>query len=361
MVSRTSSFLSDNENVLSEPGRTADQAEWKVYNRQQMNLVIRRTQATMQSFSAPAAPRNDKPYHIKIIGQTSALYIEKFYAEWMFYTRFMKSQFKANQCDRFAVNPNDVKLVYAEIFLKRETHPHMLWEAEVIANPNKKRIWIDYKEFLRLNVQKTFTRMKNIYDKYLDYKQHAKQSVMSYDVHRISLMAQLIPNLKSNSKKELQNFVKELLSKHKRFLARERDMHTKIKILNRLKKIENVDYQDSLHNKQKIIENHTHDDSNKRKRDDENLINSEEQLNKKNKANNNSNSENDKKFKFNNPNQEPVKNKLWRWTKNEYKNIVDKNKCKDCDKSDCNLNNDCKNKKSKIHSRKIAFDLQAKN
>ena len=152
--------------------------------------------------------------------------------------------------------------------------------------------------------------MKNIYDKYLNYKQHAKQSIMSYDVHRIFLMTQFISNLKFNNKKKLQNFVRELLSKHKRFFAKKRDMHIKIEILNRFKKIENVDYQNNLHNKQKIIENHIHDDSNKRKRNDENSINNEKQLNKKSKTNNNSNNENDKKFKFNNSNQESVKNKL---------------------------------------------------
>ena len=152
--------------------------------------------------------------------------------------------------------------------------------------------------------------MKNIYDKYLNYKQHVKQSIMNYNIHRIFLMTQFISNLKFNNKKKLQNFVRKLLSKHKRFFAKKRNMHTKIKILNRFKKIENVDYKNNLHNKQKIIENHIHDDSNKRKKNNENFVNNEKQFNKKSKTNNNNNNENDKKFKFNNFNQKSIKNKL---------------------------------------------------
>ena len=154
--------------------------------------------------------------------------------------------------------------------------------------------------------------MKNIYDKYLNYKQTSKQSVMSYDAHRIALMTQLISKLISNKTKKLQNFIRDLLSKHRRFLARERDMHSKIEILNRLKKIENADYQNSQTNKQKIIEANTHDDSNKRKRNDENFVNKEEQSNKKSKTNNNDNEGDDKKLKLDNSNRDSVKSRLYR-------------------------------------------------
>ena len=60
-------------------------------------------------------------------------------------------------------------------------------------------------------------------------------------------------------------------------------MHIKMKILNRFKKIENADYQNNQYNKQKHIENNNSDDSNKRKKNDENFVNEKEQLNKKTK------------------------------------------------------------------------------
>ena len=154
--------------------------------------------------------------------------------------------------------------------------------------------------------------MKNIYDKYLNYKQTIKQLIMNYNIYRIVLITQFISNLKFNNKKKFQNFIRKLLSKHKRFLFRERDMHIKMKILNRFKKIENFDYQNNQYNKQKHIDNNNNDDSNKRKRNDENFVNKKEQLNEKNKTNNNNNEKNDKKFKIDNFNRKSVKFRLYR-------------------------------------------------
>ena len=95
-------------------------------------------------------------------------------------------------------------------------------------------------------------------------------------------------------------------------------MHIKIEIFNRFKKIENVDYQNNQHNKQKIIEININNDFNKRKKNDDNFINEKKQFNKKNKLNNNDNEnsndneKNDKKFKFDNFNKNSIKFKLYR-------------------------------------------------
>ena len=198
----------------------------------------------------------------------------------MFYTRIMNNQFKINQYNRFVIDSNDVKFVYIEIFLKKKIISHMLWKTKIISKLNKKRIWIDFKKYLKINVRKISTKMKNIYDKYLNYKQPIKQLIMNYDVHRIVLITQFISNLKFNNKKEFQNFIRKLLSKHKRFLFKKRDMHIKMKILNRFKKIENVDYQNNQYNKQKYIENNNSDDSNKRKKNDENFVNEKKTIQK---------------------------------------------------------------------------------
>ena len=363
MISRATSSLFDNENILSKFDRTASQVEWKVYNRQQIDLIIKRLQESSSASVVSTVFRNDKSYHVKTIEQTSALYIEEFYVEWMFYTRIMKSQFKINQCNRFAIDSNDVKLVYVEIFLKREFTIHMLWKIDVIAKSNKKRIWVEYKNFLKINVQKVFIKVENIYDKYLNYKQINKQFVMNYDVNRIALMIQFTSKLKFNSHKKLQNFIKDLLSKHRRFLVKERDMHTKIEILNRLKKIEDADYQKNQHNKQKIIETNINDDFNKRKKDDKNLINEEDQFNKKNKINindnenSNDNEENDKKLKFDNLNRNSIKFRLYCWIRIEFVVIKNSEKYFECDKNEHDIDV-CINKKKCIVFAKSLLEIE---
>ena len=203
IVRDISSLLNfDAKSLLEKSKKKTSIAQWKIYIRQQ--VILTRQRFIQSSFFVvfEISRRNDKFYHIKIIEQTFALYTKKFYAEWMFYTRIMKNQFKINQCDRFVIDSNDVKLVYVEIFLKKKIISHMLWKAKIISKSDKKRIWIDLKNFLKINVQKTSTKMKNIYDKYLNYKQTIKQSIMNYDVHRIVLITQFISNLKFNNKKK---------------------------------------------------------------------------------------------------------------------------------------------------------------
>ena len=342
-------------------------AQWKIYTRQQMILARQRFIQSSFFVAFEISRRNDKFYHIKTIEQTFALYIEKFYVEWIFYIRIIKSQFKINQCDRFANDSNNVKFVYVEIFLKRKIIIYMLWKIDVIAKSNEKRTWIEYKNFLKINVQRIFIKVENIYDKYLNYKQINKQSVMNYDVNRIVFMIQFTSKLKFNSHEKFQNFIRKLLSKHRRFLAKKRDMHTKIEILNRFKKIENVDYQNNQHNKQKIIEININNDFNKRKKNDDNFINEKKQFNKKSKLNNNDNEnsndneKNDKKFKFDNFNKNSIKFKLYRWIKIEFVVIKKNEKCFECDKNDHDINV-CINKKKCTVFAKFLFEIEkAKN
>ena len=352
MTARDISSLSNSnaKSLLEKSEEKAFIAQWKIYIRQQMILTRQRLIQSSFSVAFEVSRRNDKFYHIKTIEQTFAFYIEKFYAEWISHIRVMKSQFKINQCDRFADDSNSAKFVYVEIFLKRKITIHMLWEIDVIAKSNEKRIWIEYKNFLKINVQKIFIKIENIYDKYLNYKQINKQFVMNYDVNRIVFMIQFTSKLKLNNHEKFQNFIKELLSKHRRFLAKKRDMHIKIEIFNRFKKIENVDYQNSQHNKQKVIEININNDFNKRKKNDDNLINEKKQFNKKSKLNNNDNEnsndseKNDKKFKFDNFNRDSIKFKLYRWIKVEFAVIKKNEKCFECDKDDHDINA-CINKK----------------
>lgn len=369
MAARDTSPLSDPgaEPLLEEPGGRAPIAQWRAYTRQQVALARQRPIQPPPPVAPEVPRRSDKPYHIKTIGQAPALYTGESYAEWISHTRAMESQFKANQCDRFADDPDSAKLVYAETFLKRGTTIHMLWEADVTARPDEERTWIGYKDFLKVNVQGASTRVEDTYDKYLDYKQTNKQSVMNYDANRIALMAQLTPELKPNSHEELQNFIRGLLPKHRRFLARERDMHTKIEVLNRLKKIEDADYQDSQHNKQEATETNTNSGSNKRKRDDDNPTNGGEQSNKKGKPNNNGNGNSNgsggggKKPKSDNPNRDPVKPRLYRWTRAESAAIKESGRCFGCGKDGHDINACTNKKKCTVPAEPLPEAEKAKN
>ena len=360
MISRATSSLFDSEDVLSKFDRTANQIEWKIYNRQQIDLIIKRLQTASQSSAASIFQRIEKLFHIKTIEQTSALFVENSYVEWILFVRIMKNQFDQNNCDNFASNSNRFKILYVEIFLKKNINAQLLWQAERTSNSDKKYIWVEFKNFLNKNIKRVFTRKKNIYDKYLKYKQNFQQFVMNYDAHRIALKAELTFDLKSNAEIDFQNFVKSLREENKNFLI-DHDIENKTTILNRLKSRENREQKKRFNNHNKkldIIKNKSQDDFNKRKRNNENFDVEKDKINETIKS---KNKKNDKRLKFNNSNQESFKKKLWRWIKNEYKNIVDKNKCRDCDKSNCNLNNDCKNKKSEVHFAKMTFDSQTKN
>ena len=115
-------------------------------------------------------------------------------------------------------------------------------------------------------------------------------------------------------------------------------------------------------NKFDIIKDKFANDFNKRKQNNENFEKNENKVNEM--INSKNNNKNDKKFKFDNFNKKFVKNKnnnkLYRFIKIEYENIKINNKCYDCDQSNCNWKI-CKNKKSNVHSKKIALDSKTKN
>ena len=350
--------------ILQKFEQKASQIEWKIYNNQQIELIIRRLQATTQALAVSVSRRSEKLFHIKTVEQTLEKFAENFYVEWIVFVRVMKNQFDQNDCDNFASNSNRFKIFHVEIFLKKNINAQLLWQAERTTHSDRKFIWNEFKNFLKNNIKRIFTRKKNIYDKYLKYKQNFKQSIMNYDAHRIALRAELTSDLKSNAKVDFQNFIKNLRENHKNYVI-DHDLENKTTILNRLKSREDRDVKkrfNNSNNKLDIIKDKSANDSNKRKQNNENFEENKDKINET--INSKNNNKNDKKFKFDNSNRKLVKNKnnnrLYRFIKIEYENIKINNKYYDCDQSNCNWEI-CKNKKSNVHSKKITLDSKTKN
>ena len=125
MISRVITFLFDNKNILSKSDRKTNQIEWKIYNRQQINLIIKRFK-TSRIFVVSIIQRSNKFFHIKTIDQTSNKFENFFYVEWVIYVRIMKNQFDQNDCDNYTSNSNRFKILYIEIFLKKKTIAQLL-------------------------------------------------------------------------------------------------------------------------------------------------------------------------------------------------------------------------------------------
>ena len=326
------------EPILQEPGPGAGQAEWRAYNNQQVELTIRRLQARASTPATPPVRRSEKPFHIKTIGQTPDKFGGNSYAEWVVYVRAMENQFDQNDCDNYAPDPNRSKVLYAETFLKKDTNAQLLWQAERTNQPKRRYTWEEFKNFLKNNTKGASTRKEDTYDKYLEYKQGPKQSVMDYDAHRIALRAELTPEFKPNADVDLQNFIKGLREDHKDFVY-DHGLEDKATILDRLKSREDRDAKKRSNNsnsKSDTTKDKQTNGFNKRKRDNEN---SEDSGDKINETTNSKNNKDDKKFKSDNPNRESVKdknnNRLYRFIKTEYENIKTNNKCYGCGQADC--------------------------
>ena len=91
MTSRIISSLFYNDDILSKFDRTTNQIEWRIYNRQQINLIIKRLQSISQTLVASIIQRTNKFFYIKTIDQISNKFEEIFYVEWIIYVRIMKN------------------------------------------------------------------------------------------------------------------------------------------------------------------------------------------------------------------------------------------------------------------------------
>ena len=122
-----------------------------------------------------------------------------------------------------------------------------------------------------------------------------------YDVHRIALFSNLHSSMKFSSTIKLQNFVLNLTQNNQSFLIEQDIKDDKNMILKRFKQRE--DYERKK--QRNVVKNKFDDDSNKRKKNDENF-DADEDNNRFNR-NRRKNRKSDKKFKSDNSNRESIK------------------------------------------------------
>ena len=316
----------------------------------------------MRSNSKFALFNEKKFFFIKIQKIQSTNFHEKFHVKWKLFVRIMKNQFVINQCDQKFSNFDQSKILYVEIFLKKNILVQFLWQTKVIENFDRIYIWLKFKKFLKINIKEAIRRKKNVFDKYMKYEQKLKQNIAKYEIQRIALKVELIVNLKFNDEMNLQNFITNLREENKNYVMNQ-DLTIKIFIINRLKNKKNREYKKRSYfhiNKQNIIKNKINNDFNKRKKNNEKFDVEEDKF-KKNNNNNNKEKEKDKKLKFDNFNRNLIKFKLYRWIKIEMSDINVNNKCFKCDKTNHNKNDCIEISKSNKHSKKIIFDFDSKN
>ena len=347
-MSAFSSFTNINESIFDFSKSDVTSQKYRAYIQQQ---TVRYEVLRNRIISSVS---KEKSFYIKVMNDKSDLFSKDNYKKWTQYVWKMKNQFDMNQANEYVDNSDKVKLSFVVIFLKREFSVQLLWNAKARNNSNKKYTWKKYVDFLKKNTQRVFTKKENNFQKYKDYTQRVNQSIKNYDAHRIVLVANLHSIMKLSSAIELQNFILNLTQDNQNFLAEQNIENNKKKILKRLKYRE-----DNERKKQRNTnKNKSKNDYNKRKKNEKDF--DEEKNNNRSRFNKNRKKKSDKKLKTDNSNQKSVKSKrLWRWIKNEFKNIVDNNKCKDCEKSNCTFKN-CKNKKSKKHTWEIAFGSKSK-
>ena len=276
MFERTTSSLStlNDEFILNESKFEANQIEWKIYYKQQFDQIqqiIKRFEIIVRSNLKFAFFNKKKKIFIKIQKIQSINFHEKFHTKWKFFVRIMKNQFVMNQCDQKIFNFDQSKILYVEIFLKKNIFVQFFWQTKIIENFDRIYIWLKFKNFLKINIKKTIRRKKNVFDKYIKYEQKFKQDIAKYEIQRIVLKIEFIVNLKSNDEMNFQNFITNLRKKNKNYVVNQ-NLTIKIFIMNCFKNKENREYEKRSHfhiNKQNIIKNKINDDFNKRRKNSE--------------------------------------------------------------------------------------------
>ena len=240
------SILND-EFILNESKFKTSQIEWKIYHKKQFDQIqqiIKRFEIIVRSNSKFVFFNEKKSFFIKIQKIQSTNFHEKFHAKWRLFVRIMKNQFVINQCDQRFFNFNQLKILYVEIFLKKNIFVQLLWQAKIIENFDRIYIWLKFKDFLKINIKEAIRRKKNVFDKYMKYEQKLKQNIAKYEIQRIALKIELIVNLKFNDEMNFQNLITNLREKNKNYVVNQ-NLTIKIFIMNRLKSKEDREYEKS--------------------------------------------------------------------------------------------------------------------
>ena len=176
-----------NKNLLLEFAEDVDVILWMIYYKQQ----IVKSQKRMINFEAQIVERQIierrefvistssvfiwKSFVMNIINATSDQYEEKDYKKWKRYCKQMKSQFTQNNVNHMTQFSNFVKITYVDTYLKSDSNANKLWDAEIDFHSNKEYIWVEYKIFLKSDIERVITLQQNLLRKYRKHKQKENQ------------------------------------------------------------------------------------------------------------------------------------------------------------------------------------------
>ena len=350
--------------LLSEFVENADVSLWLVYYKQQIEeghkreirLQARNTERSKSVVSISfvfisftfASGSVWKSFVMKTIGATSNQYEKENYKKWKRYCKQMESQFTQNNVNHMVQFSNLVKIAYADTYFKSDSNANKFWDAEIDSHSGKQYIWNEFKVFLKSDIERAITLQQNFLKKYRKHKQSHSQSIKNYNVERVSMFAELKFEFKFTKAVKLNDFRDELRLKLRCMLFKEKKIFTKTKLLERLKRMKDV----------QILEKELKSFKKRKISFDTDSFESENEKLKIAKSKG-------KKIKDTNkvnPNHESVKSKntrMYRWFASEFKKIQNKNNCIDCDKPDHQIGI-CTNKKNKIISADQVLE-QSKN
>ena len=277
-----------------------------------------------------------KSFVMKIINATFDQYEEKDYKKWKNYCKQMKSQFTQNNVNHMTQFSNLVKITYVDIYLKLNSNANRLWNAKIDFHSNEKYIWVEYKVFLKSDIERAITLQQNLLRKYRKHKQNSNQFVKNYNVERINMFVELEFEFKFTNVVKLNDFRDELRLKFRCMLLKKSKILTKIELFDRLKRMKNC----------QILEKKLKNFKKRKISFDTDSFESENEKFKTAKTKN-------KKIKnINkiNSNHESIKSKntkMYRWFAIKFKKIQIKNNCIECDESNHQIEI-CTDKKEKI-------------
>ena len=234
--------------MLSEPAENADLSLWLIYYKQQIEknhkrktrlkarTAERSESAITTSFvftSSTFAPDPVwKPFVMKIIETTSNQYEKKNYKKWKRYCKQMKNQFTQNNVNHMIQFPNLIKIAYADTYLKSNSNANKFWDAKIDFHPNKQYIWIEFKIFLKSDIERAITLQQNLLKKYRKHKQSHNQSIKNYNVERINMFVELKFEFKFTKTMKFNDFRDELRLKFRCMLFKKKKFSQRRSCLN---------------------------------------------------------------------------------------------------------------------------------
>lgn len=315
-----------------------------------------RTQAAEQRAQAPVPaekPRDSKAFIIRTIGKDPTKYSGGKYHLFERYIQDMERNFTLNEVDTHATKPNEKKVLYAEGFLISTAYNN--WTTEKKSNKDKEYTWKEYKDFLAKHVDRAETLHEDTYKKWKNCKQEG-ESVRDFNTRRLGYLSILSSgNFMPTPDQELTEFYNALRDTHQEKLSSQSIWKDKEELIERVRRME--DFEDQKKEGSKKRKKHTRDLSSSDSGSDDKAPKNKSKGKGQGKDKSDKKGRDKKPRRSDNPNKDPIGEKLWRWTKKEFDDILHRKACTGCGKDGHSIA-DCKNVKNSKYSKDVAFETK---